>query len=275
MAMIGFPHEVRADDTSGGSDKGQFNLFNRTPASQLRPLALDANDGVVDPTTVDAGHVLLQGSLVNYYTYSQTYYGSVNYDEHHFNWSPRISVGLLNNVEFFVHPSFYHTSYDYSGGYSASGSSGGYSGINFGTKINLWGNDSGTTAFSVAPYLSIPNDNNGGSAVLGGGDISFAVRLPGQFYLKFMTDPYALDHAGGVHWGMENSMSLHKTFNKFDTYAYLNTDWRSSNQPWYGYAGFGSSYLVTDNLQLFVGIGFGLTDNSYDYNPRFGLGWRF
>jgi hypothetical protein len=283
LALVGLPHEVRSDDTSStssGTDKGQFNLFNPTPAGQLRPLAIDANDGVVDPTTVDAGHVQVEGSLVDYYTVSQNYSspftGSGTYNQNTFGWSPRISLGLLNNVALFVHPTFYYTSYNYSGPFGGSGNSSGYSGIIVGTKINLWGNDSGTTAFAVSPYLSIPNGDNGGSPVLGGADISFAVRLPHQFYLKFMTEPYAFDNTDGtVHFGMDNSMSVHKSLDQFDIYAYLNTNLHASPALWYGYAGFGAAYLVTDNLQLFVGIGFGLNSNAYDYNPRFGLGWRF
>jgi hypothetical protein len=49
----------------------------------------------------------------------------------------------------------------------------------------------------------------------------------------------------------------------------------SSGEEWYGYSGFGLGYQVCRNLELFAGIGFGLTSNSYDYNPRLGLGWRF
>jgi hypothetical protein len=45
--------------------------------------------------------------------------------------------------------------------------------------------------------------------------------------------------------------------------------------PWYGYTGFGLKYNFLNNLQLFAGMGFGLTSSSYDYNPRAGLVWRF
>lgn len=282
LTLVGLPHEVRADDDSSQTNKWQFNLFNRTPADQLRPLALDANDNVVDPTTVDAGQVLVQGSLVDYYSQGPTYRyypGAAVTDTHQFIWSPQITVGLLNNVDFFVQPSFYHQSYNGNfhvgtNAISFSGHTKGYSGISVGTKINLWGNDGGTTAFSVSPMISLPNDD-GGSPVQGGANISFSVRLPYQFYLKVMTAPYTFnDEQNEIAVGLENSMSVHKTFNKLDTYAYLNTDWQRES-PWSGYAGIGLAYLITDNLQIFTGIGFGLTDNSYDYNPRFGLGWRF
>jgi hypothetical protein len=90
-----------------------------------------------------------------------------------------------------------------------------------------------------------------------------------------MTAPFTInDYPNGVAVGLGNSMSLHKTFNKLDAYAYLNTAWQSDS-PWSGSAGVGSGYQVTDNLEFFAGIGFGITDDTFDYNPRFGLAWRF
>jgi len=274
LAVIALPCGARADQAAAAADKQDYTLFDPTPADQLRPLSLDANDGVVDPTTVDAGHAQVQGELLDYFHYSRTYPGPVSFSHDFFNWSPRVTLGLLNNVDLFVHPTFHSTSYQYSGAYNASGNSSGYDGLNLGSKINLWGNDSGQTAFSVAPYVSIPNH---GGLVLGGGDISFAVRLPQLFYLKVASNPSALDHANDTaYFGIENSLSLHKSFGgQFDAYAYLNTAWESDGEGWNGYAGFGLGYQVLRDLQLFAGIGFGLNSNSYDYNPRIGLGWRF
>ena len=274
LALLGLPATLRAGDPAFSSDKSGFNLFQATPDDQLRPLSLDANDGVVDPTTVDAGHVQIQGDLVDYYRYTDNYHGRVNFAEDHFDWSPRITLGVLNNVDVFVHPSFEVTSYNYSGAYNASGDSSQYGGITIGTKVNLWGNDGGLTAFSVAPFVSIPNRSG---SVLGGADISFAVRLPEQFYLKFYTDPHAFSNDHDTDYlGLQNGLSLHKMLGaKLDAYAYLNADWMSSGEEWYGYSGFGLGYQVCRNLELFAGIGFGLTSNSYDYNPRLGLGWRF
>ncbi len=196
LAVIGLPRDVRADDIPVDTDKGQYNLFNVTPSSQLRPMSVDADDGVADPTTVDAGYVEVQGNLVDYYHYSKNY-GPYSFSEDHFNWQPRISLGIFNNVDVFIHPVFQVTSYKYSGAYNASGDSSGYSGINVGAKINLWGNDGGMTALAIAPYLSIPN---GADTVLGGADIPFAVRLPHQFLLKFVTDPYAFENHHTVYF---------------------------------------------------------------------------
>ncbi|HEX4349716.1 MAG TPA: hypothetical protein VH251_04995, partial [Verrucomicrobiae bacterium] len=93
LTVIGLPQVLRADDVPANTDKGQYNLFNVTPSSQLRPMSIDANDGVTDPTTVDAGYVQVQGNLVDYYHGSQSHNG-VNFSEDHFSWQPRISLGV-------------------------------------------------------------------------------------------------------------------------------------------------------------------------------------
>ncbi|HEX9048096.1 MAG TPA: transporter, partial [Verrucomicrobiae bacterium] len=146
--------------------------------------------------------------------------------------------------------------------------------INIGAKVNLWGNDGGCTAFSVSPYVTIPNSS---APVTGGAALSFAVRLPAQFYLKFGVDPYAFANRNNdAKFGIEDSVSLHKMFGeKLDAYAYLDTDWRDGASDWSGMSGFGAGYLVTPGFELFASMGFGLTSNSYDYNPRFGIAFRF
>ncbi len=289
------PGNARGDDTTAQAqvDKWRYNLFNPTPDDQLRPLSLDANDGVIDPTTVDAGHAQLQGSLVDFYYYTQHYsfpptamfaLESYKYTEEEFEWNPRVTLGMWNDVDLFVHPyyrlqSYKYTEFMYGGApatpFNASGNSSRFENVNVGTKVNLWGNDSGMTALAVAPYVSIPTDRG---LVLAGLDVAFAVRLPYQFYLKFDSNPYPI--ANGQHTiyvGIDDSMSLHRRFAKrFDAYAYLNTTWESrTGTSWYGYAGFGLAYEVERNLEIFGGIGFGLDSHAYDYNPRLGLAWRF
>lgn len=52
LALIALPGGVRADDAPPAPDKSSYNLFHATPGDQLRPLSLDANDGVADATTL-------------------------------------------------------------------------------------------------------------------------------------------------------------------------------------------------------------------------------
>ncbi|MGA2178089.1 MAG: transporter [Verrucomicrobiota bacterium] len=247
-------------------DKSDYSLFNPVPGDQLRPLSSQAYDGVSDARTLDAGHVQVEGEFINYFFNSTTPY---HYSSDGFLWEPRISVGLLNNVDFYVRPSYEIRSYDYKGGSSEFGR------ITTGVKINLWGNDGGTTALAVKPYLSIPTE---GGDVLGGGDVALLVRLPHGFYVKFDSEFYATENNSRTLFaGFDNSMSINKSlYSKADAYWYLDsTVTTDSAQQWYGYTGFGLNYNFTSNLQIFAGIGFGLTSSAYDYNPRFGFAWRF
>ncbi|MGA2788659.1 MAG: transporter [Verrucomicrobiota bacterium] len=183
---------------------------------------------------------------------------------------------MLNNVDIFIRPSYEIKSYYYGGSYSDFGR------ITTGVKVNLWGNDSGTTALAIRPYLSIPTE---GGDVLGGGDVALLVRLPYGFSVKFDSEVYATENDNRtVFAGFDNSMSINKSLcSKADAYWYFNSVATTDpNQVWYGYTGFGLDYNFTSNLQTFAGIGFGITSpdwvsgqtRAYDYNLRFGFVWR-
>ena len=190
-------------------------------------------------------------------------------------------MGLLNNVDFYVRPTYEIRSFREEGfnratglPLSISGSSSGFGYLTTGIKVNLWGNDEGTTALALKPYFSIPTE---GGDLLGGSDVVLLVRLPQGFYLKFDSEFYATENINLTHYvGFNNSMSINKILcSKTEAYWYLDSTVTSNPvEHWYGYTGFGLKYNFTSNMQLFAGIGFGLTSAAYDYNPRLGFVWR-
>ena len=264
-----------------------YTLFNPAPSDSLRPLNSDQYDNVLDAHTLDAGHVQLETSLVNYYYYSARHdFPGLSYKlaEEEYNWSPRIRVGLLQNVEFEAHPSYSIDSDNVKGAYSSpyfpyafnsTTRSSGFGNLDLGSKINLWGNDGGMMSLAVHPYVSIPTDHG---IVAGGVSVPFGLALPGGLYLKIETEISA-DHNyhHTIYGGFYNAISLHKTLcSKSDAFAYLDSTASSDpNSSWYGYAGFGATYNITRNLQLFGAMGFGVVNSAYDYNPRFGVVARF
>src|ERR1700734_1149429 len=264
-----FPLAIFAADSQSTNNNADYSLFNPVPDVQLRPLSSEARDGLTDARPLDAGHGQVEGEFINYYYYSTP---ANNFSSQQFAWAPRITVGLLNNVDLFIRPSYQMVSARNNFG---SFSSSGFGYITTGVKLNLWGNDGGTTALAVRPYLSIPTMGGG---VLGGGDVALLVRLPQGFYIKFDSEFYATENNNRTHFvGFDNSMSINKSLcSKTDAYWYLDSTVTSDpNQQWIGYTGFGLDYNFTSNLQLFAGMGFGLTSSSYDYNPRFGFVCRF
>ncbi len=254
---------LAADSLSPGTT--DYSLFNPAPKESLRPLASSAYDSVLDARTVGAGHLLVEGDLINYY-YNADSGRRLYRDE--WLWEPRISVGVLNDLDFFVRPSYEVRHSDFVDTSSRFGA------VTTGVKVNLWGNDEGTTALAFRPYLSVPTSN---ADVLGGGDVALLVRLPLGFYAKFDTEFYATENnARTLFAGFDNSMSINKSLcSKAGAYWYIDSVVTTDPaQQWYGYTGLGVNYNVTDNLQVFAGFGFGLTSSAFDYNPRFGLVWR-
>jgi hypothetical protein len=234
----------------------------------------------MDARTVDAGHVQVEGEFIDYFYNSETPH---NYDSDEFLWAPRVTVGLLNNVDFYVRPSYEIRCLDYGVKSSEFGR------ITTGIKVNLVGNDEGTIALALKPYVSIPTSSSdalGSGGVLGGGDVALLVRLPYGLYVKVDSEFYATENDRRTHFaGFYNAISLNKTLcSKADAYGYFNsTVTTDSTETWYGYGGFGLEYNFTRNLQVFAGIGFGVTSSdwvmgqtrAYDYNPRAGFVWRF
>jgi hypothetical protein len=265
-------------------DKSQYNLFQPTPSDLMRPLNSDQFDNVLDAHTLDAGHLQIESSLVNYYTVS-THYSfsglSYRFAEDEYSWGPRFRVGLMNNIDFEVNPTYSIRSANYNGAYSApfvpapfdyTKSSSAFGDIGLGPKFNLWGNDDGPTALAIHPFLSIPTHHGG---VLGGLEVPFGWNLPCGLYLKVESQ---IDVTGSrTHYlGFYDAVSVHKSVcSHADVYWYLDANVTSeSSQSWYGYTGFGATYTITRDLQLFGGLGFGLNSSAYDYNPRFGVIYR-
>jgi hypothetical protein len=261
------------------ADKSGYTLLNPVPSARLRPLSSDAYDGVMDARTLDAGHYQVEGEFINYFYNSVTPF---DYDSDAFFWAPRVTVGLLNNLDVFVHPSYEIKNLEHRVLFSEFGR------VATGVKINLLGNDGGTIALALKPYVSIPTGGNDpfvGDDVLGGGDVALLVRLPYGLYVKVDSEFYATENRSRtVFGGFYNAISINKTLcSKAEAYCYFDTTVTSdSTETWYGYTGFGLEYNVTRNLQVFAGFGFGVTPDwvfgqarAYDYNPRAGFVCRF
>jgi len=109
-----------SDLSNTNSDKSQYNLFNPTPRDLMRPMNSDEYDNVFDAHTLDAGHFQIEGSLIDYYHYSAHYDftgEAYRFEEYEYSWEPRFRVGLLNNVDFEVRPTYEIRSENYNGAY--------------------------------------------------------------------------------------------------------------------------------------------------------------
>ena len=253
--------------TAHAADKSAYTLFNPTPRDLMRDFATDRPDTTESAYTVDAGHVQVEMSLVEY-THDDD---GGDFDE--FSIAPsNIKVGLTNNIDLqlilepYIHQKFEGDKAD------------GYGGTQLRLKVNLWGNDGGDTAFAVMPFIKLPtaDEGLGNDEVEGGIIIPFAAALPNDWSFGAMLEIDFLDDENG---GRKTDFVTSFTFShaiagdlggyvEFVSTAGTDTDWAATFNT-------GLTYGVTENFQLDAGVNLGLTRSAEDVTTFLGFSYRY
>jgi hypothetical protein len=159
--------EVAWSSDEVSAEKSAYHLFNPTPHHLLRELSADRPDGTESPHTVDAGHVQIEMSFVDYSRSSSAgvetrirTFAEINF-----------KLGLTNDIDLQL---IFSPSVDermQTPGMLESRITGA-SDVTVRTKFNIWGNDSGETAFAVMPFVTVPTSTDVSSGEWEGGLIA-------------------------------------------------------------------------------------------------------
>ena len=160
-------------------DKSGYSLFNPTPTDQMRSFNTDRPTKANVPWTIDAGHYQVESDLA-FYTYDHDNAAHVTQR----SWSvpdPIFKAGLTDRVQLDLLFSglYNHTSLK-NRDTGTTRTFEGFGDVSLRTKVNLWGNEGGETAFAVMPYVKLPTDTGhiGSSQVEGGMQAPLAVSAP-------------------------------------------------------------------------------------------------
>lgn len=148
-------------------------------------------------------------------------------------------------------------------------------------KINLWGNDGGSTAFALMPFVKAPTASHGlgNDEVEGGLILPLAVELPGGWGMGVMTefDIAADEDGGGHHMEYVNSITFGRDIT--ERLGFYTEFWTlissEDTSAWEGTIDVGLTFALTENLQLDAGCNFGVTEAAEDVHPFVGLSYRF
>lgn len=142
-------------------------------ADVLRDLSPDRPDTTESPVTVDAGHWQIETSV---YDLSR----DDGADAHGFmETNVKYGIDGATDVQLVVPPYVRD---------EASGAEGAGD-LTVRLKRNLWGNDGGSTAFAVFPFVKIPTGTAVGNGAWGGGLIlPFAMEISGGWSLGMMAE---------------------------------------------------------------------------------------
>jgi hypothetical protein len=277
-SCLGAPAQVAAADTNNPQpDKSEYSLFNPVPRELMRELTPDRPDKTEGPFTVDAGHYQLEMDFANF-TQDQ----SEGVRTRTWNVAPfNFKVGLSDRVDFhLIYGDYFHVRTDDGPAHQTTTQSG-FGDLTARVKINLWGDDGGSTAFGLLPFVKFPTSTGevGNDSIEGGMILPFAVKLPAGWGMGLETAVtfQRNDADSGRHEEFLNSVTFdHDLFGKLGGYVEFFSDVSTERgSAWVGTVDLGLTYGVTENMQLDAGVNFGVTPAADDLNLFTGITLRF
>jgi hypothetical protein len=282
QAQTSSPGQPTADSPAAkpAPDKSGYTFFNPTPDSQLRGFAPDRPPKANSAYTVDAGHFQYETDLLNY---SQTNFGGVTTKLYQ-AFDPVWKFGLTNWADFELQYNGYQNlvaTSNATGAVVAKGS--GFGDVFVKSKINVFGNDGGSAALAVIPYVKLPSGgpliSNG--AVEEGLIAPLQLTLPKDFGLTLMSEVDALKNANdnGRHANFVNLVNLNHPVpgikNLSAAIEFFSSVGTDANTPPVYTLDTALIYLLTPNVQLDAGVDSGLNKAAPNLQVFMGLSQRF
>jgi hypothetical protein len=285
-------------------DKSGYTLFRPTPREWMRDMSTDRPDKTESPYTVDAGHFQVEADILNY---SYDRYGAVapipsvtvidspprgleqvispessNASVETVAIAPiNLKIGLCNSVDFQLVIESYTSVRFHDLTTGAVVTRRGFGDITPRLKWNVWGNDGGSTALALMPFVKLPTnqDDLGNNSVEGGLIVPFAMQLPYDWSMGLMTEfDVVRDSIGtGHHAKFINTITFgHDIVGNLAGYVeFFSLVNAESNSEWVGTVDLGLTFGLTNDIQLDAGVNLGITRSADDINPFLGISWRF
>lgn len=277
--LVAFVLTATVTQGQNSVDKRQYHLFHPVPDNQLRELSTDRPDITESPYTVDPGHFQVEADLFKY-TYDNAP-GGVRGTKFEGYVVPSVNfkVGLLYNTDLqvVVDPYVHERFTDATGNVTERD---GFGDLVTRLKINLWGNDEGSTGLGIMPFLKAPTASAGlgNDSVEGGIIVPFAIALPAGWDLGLMAEfDFLKEENGGYTTEIVNSIAAgHTIVGPLGGYLeFVSITPTSSGGDWQGLVGTGLTYACNENLQLDAGANIGVNDASPDITSFVGISWRY
>ncbi len=252
-------------------DKSGYTLVNPTPRELMRDMSTDRPDATESAYTVDAGHVQVEMSFLQF-TRDDTGPRVDSYVYAPFN----VRLGLLNNAEIQMLFDPFVRVQD-RGAPDASG----VGDLTLRFKMNLWGNDAGDTALAIMPFVKLPTgdrDISNGNAEPGV-IVAFGASLPGEFNLGLMGEFDAVRNAAddGFEFEFLHTATIGRTlFGPLGAYIeYVGVASSDAASDYRASFSTGLTVSLSADVQLDAGVVLGLTDAADDLSVFTGISVRF
>ncbi|RYC29116.1 transporter [Lichenibacterium minor] len=275
LTMLSGP--ATAGDPSAG--KSSYSLFDPTPDSALRSFIPDRPLNSISPFTIDAGRLQVESDVLDFSQSSdrRTTTGTLE------SLDPEVRLGLTQSLEFDLLTAGLlsdQTTANRTGRVTSHDI--GTGAVTLQARYNFFGNEGGTYALALAPFVSIPSgDRHFGIQRVDGGIIApLSINLPSDFQLVLETEIQAMRNGTGPAFAsFTNIANLshavpgvdHLTASVEFT-SVVNAD-RLTPDTYTAEAAL--AYLVTPTTQVDLGGFVGLNRAAPDFQISAGVAHRF
>jgi hypothetical protein len=275
LAAAASPAFAQAPDKSG------YSLANPTPREALRQLSTDRPDKTESPYTVDAGRIQIELDFATF-TRDTDRSGGQDVRAETLRITPlNLKLGLTNStdIQLLLGPYVRQTVKDRSSGTPQRIE--GFGETTLRLKHNMWGNDGGTTALALMPFVKLPTASRGigNGAVEYGLIVPLAIGVSDRIGIGLMTEVDLLEESDGEGYAATFINSATMSFgitNRLGAYTELFTE-RSTERGarWVATADLGLTYALTEDFQLDGGLNLGITKSADDLQLFLGISRRF
>ncbi|MCG8603250.1 MAG: transporter [Verrucomicrobiales bacterium] len=245
-------------------DKSGYTLFNPTPRELWRDLSPDRPDATESPVTVDAGAWVVEASYLDW--------RRDNGDESYTVMATNLKLGLTNDTDL----QFVFDSYTWENPAAGAGSEG-FGDVQLRLKHNLWGNEGGSNAFAIFPFVKIPTGTplsngevEGGLILPFGMDLTDGIGLGLMAEIDAVYNDVTLDHDIEFLHSAVLGIDLTDRLGMFTEYIGI-----TGPSTYQAYFAGGFTLSLSEDLVLDWGTQVGLNDNSEDLGIFGGFTKRF
>ena len=234
-----------------------------------RELTTDRPDKTEAPQTVDRGHFQVELDAVTFVRDRAD--GALTETVSVAPFNLKYGIGRDTDVQIVVAPYQRQTVMERGGRTVIAG----FGDVTVRVKHNLWGNDGGTTALAVMPFVTVPTarDGLGADGVEGGLIVPLSVKLSDHVDLGLMTEIYGVRDGARYRAAIINSATIGFALtDRLGLYTELYTE---HDRAWIITGDAGVTLAVGDNAQLDAGVNLGLTRAADDVGLFLGFSRRF
>jgi hypothetical protein len=263
-----------ADVESEADTSKKHHLFRPVPRSAMRDMSTDRPDRTESAYSLDAGHLQVELDAVAF-TRDRS-------DEDRFEGLslviPNLKVGLTPRADLQVVLQTWSRE-QITAPESPRVERSGFGDVTTRLKVNLWGNDGGTTAMAVMPFVTWPTsqDQLGSEKVEGGLIVPLAVALPREWGLGVMAQVNLHRHSGGedeVEW-VASATAAHDVIGSLGGFVELFGAYANApGADWTGTFDAGLTYALGRDVMVDAGFYAGLTSATEDLTLFVGMSLR-